>query len=142
MHLFLIIGVWFHHSISCIYLLLWWNLHYQITSVNLHSRSTLFWLISAILVFCIHLLCWVRTHWDYFYSKEFLEFCFVLGGGISIALIFYGSCFTPFLDIIWPNNGTHIHLKWFLSLFNLRFTCLHTYRTLCSDSSWSLPFLS
>ena len=56
-HLFLSIVAWLCHKIPCMYLPLWWILLYQITSGNLHSRPTLFWLMSASLVLCINLLC-------------------------------------------------------------------------------------
>ena len=124
------------------HLLLWWILLYRITSGNMHSKSTFFLLISAVLVICIHLLCCERTYWDnllfqgllteiIYYSKDCLEFFWVFGGGISfIALTFCRSGFTPFLDIIWPKNRVFVYLKWHLSSFSVRFTCLHTCRTL------------
>ena len=52
---------------------------------------------------------------------------------------FWWIRFHTILDIISQNNGTCLYLKWYMSLFSLRFTCLHT---LCSVSSWSLPSLS
>ena len=35
-------------------------------------------------------------------------------------------------------NGTDVHLKWYLSLFSFRFTCLHICSTLCSTLPWFL----
>ena len=68
---------------------------------------------------------------------------FVFGGGISVnALSFHGSGFAPYLGMTSPKNETDVHLKWHLSLFSFKFTCLHICSTLCSVSSWSLPSTS
>ena len=67
----------------------------------------------------------------------------LLLGGISInALSFCGFCFTPYHDIISPKNGTDVHLKWHLSLFNFKLTYLHLCTTLHTVLSWSLPSAS
>ena len=39
-------------------------------------------------------------------------------------------------------NGTDVHLKWHLSLFNFKWTCLPLCNTLHTVSSWSLPSVS
>ena len=64
-------------------------------------------------------------------------------GGISLSIdSFWGPSCTLYLDIISSKNGTLVHLKWHLSLFNLRFSVLCTYITCLSIVSCSWPFSS
>ena len=46
------------------------------------------------------------------------------------------------MGLVSPKNGTDVHLKWHLSLFNFKLTCLHLCITLHPVSSWSLPSAS
>ena len=46
------------------------------------------------------------------------------------------------LEVITPKNGTNIHLKWHLSLFNFRFPFLHRCNSLCSVLWWPMQSLS
>ena len=50
--------------------------------------------------------------------------------------------FPPCQDMISSKNGTGVHLKWHLSLFNFRSTCLQIFSTLHNVSSWSFPLAS
>ena len=65
------------------------------------------------------------------------------GTGISVsALNFYESGWMPSLDTTSPKNGIDVHLKWYLSLFNFKFTTWHCLSTLYTASSWSVLSLS
>ena len=54
----------------------------------------------------------------------------------------YLLCIFYVLDTMSPKNGTNVHLKWQLSLFSFRFTCLHICSTFHSVLLWSFPLLS
>ena len=68
---------------------------------------------------------------------------FCLGGNISISTFsLLGSDLTACVEIILPKNGTNVHLKWYLSLFSFRFTCLYICSIFYSVSLLSSPLLS
>ena len=79
LHLFLSIVAWLCHKILCMHLHLWGILFYQIASGNLPSKSNLFGLKSAVLMFHICMLCWEWTYWDNLLFQGVLWglFCFV-----------------------------------------------------------------
>ena len=62
----------------------------------------------------------------------------LFGASMSVSvLIFWGSEWTPSLNITIPKKGIDVHLKWHLTLFSFKLTSLHHLNTLWTAASWS-----